>query len=86
MTDAVYRQKTLDYVGKIKAAGYDVEEVDLSMMQHSPAMVTLLCRQRISSNWRATMACYGHRATEVKTLVQAVVPCNEGFTTENKLI
>ena len=84
--DAVVRQKTLDYVEKLKQLGYDVEEVDLSMMQHSLAMYYIIVPAEISSNLaRYDGVRYGHRATEVKTLAELYGRSrNEGFTTENK--
>ena len=84
--DAAVRQKTLDYAEKLKQLGYDVEEVDLSMMRHSLAMYYIIVPAEISSNLaRYDGVRYGHRATEVKTLAELYGRSrNEGFTTENK--
>ena len=84
--DAVVRQKTLDYAEKLKQLGYDVEEVDLGMMQHSLAMYYIIVPAEISSNLaRYDGVRYGHRAAEVKTLAELYGRSrNEGFTTENK--
>ena len=84
--DAAVRQKTLDYAEKLKRLGYDVEEVDLSMMQHSLAMYYIIVPAEISSNLaRYDGVRYGHRAAEVKTLAELYGRSrNEGFTTENK--
>lgn len=83
---AAVRQKTLDYAEKLKQLGYDVEEVDLSMMQHSLAMYYIIVPAEISSNLaRYDGVRYGHRAAEVKTLAELYGRSrNEGFTTENK--
>ena len=84
--DAAVRQKTLDYTEKLKQLGYDVEEVDLSMMRHSLAMYYIIVPAEISSNLaRYDGVRYGHRAAEVKTLAELYGRSrNEGFTTENK--
>ena len=84
--DAAVRQKTLDYAEKLKQLGYDVEEVDLSMMQHSLAMYYIIVPAEISSNLaRYDGVRYGHRAAEAKTLAELYGRSrNEGFTTENK--
>ena len=84
--DAAVRQKTLDYAEKLKQLGYDVEEVDLSMMQHSLAMYYIIVPAEISSNLaRYDGVRYGYRAAEVKTLAELYGRSrNEGFTTENK--
>lgn len=84
--DAAVRRKTLDYAEKLKQLGYDVEEVDLSMMRHSLAMYYIIVPAEISSNLaRYDGVRYGHRAAEVKTLAELYGRSrNEGFTTENK--
>ena len=84
--DAAVRQKTLDYAEKLKQLGYEIEEVDLSMMRHSLAMYYIIVPAEISSNLaRYDGVRYGHRATEVKTLAELYGRSrNEGFTTENK--
>lgn len=84
--DASVRQKTLDYAEKLKQLGYDVEEVDLDMMQYSLAMYYIIVPAELSSNLaRYDGVRYGHRATEVKTLAELYGRSrNEGFTTENK--
>ena len=84
--DVAVRQKTLDYAEKLKQLGYDVEEVDLGMMQHSLAMYYIIVPAEISSNLaRYDGVRYGHRAAEVKTLAELYGRSrNEGFTTENK--
>ena len=84
--DAEVRQKTLDYAEKLKQLGYEIEEVDLSMMQHSLAMYYIIVPAELSSNLaRYDGVRYGHRATEVKTLAELYGRSrNEGFMTENK--
>ena len=89
MTDdveAAVRQKTLDYAEKLKQLGYEIEEVDLSMMQYSLAMYYIIVPAEISSNLaRYDGVRYGHRAAEAKTLAELYGRSrNEGFTTENK--
>ena len=84
--DAAVRQKTLDYAEKLKQLGYEIEAVDLSMMQYSLAMYYIIVPAEISSNLaRYDGVRYGHRAAEVKTLAELYGRSrNEGFTTENK--
>ena len=84
--DAAVRQKTLDYAEKLKQLGYDVEEVDLDMMQYSLAMYYIIVPAELSSNLaRYDGVRYGHRAAEVKTLAELYGRSrNEGFMTENK--
>ena len=84
--DAEVRQKTLDYAEKLKQLGYEIEEVDLSMMQHSLAMYYIIVPAELSSNLaRYDGVRYGHRAAEVKTLAELYGRSrNEGFMTENK--
>ena len=84
--DAAVRQKTLDYAEKLKQLGYEIEEVDLSMMQYSLAMYYIIVPAEISSNLaRYDGVRYGHRAAEAKTLAELYGRSrNEGFTTENK--
>ncbi len=84
--DAAVRQKTLDYAEKLKQLGYEIEEVDLDMMQYSLAMYYIIVPAELSSNLaRYDGVRYGHRAAEVKTLAELYGRSrNEGFTTENK--
>ncbi|XMT16769.1 Asp-tRNA(Asn)/Glu-tRNA(Gln) amidotransferase subunit GatA [Candidatus Saccharibacteria bacterium oral taxon 488] len=84
--DAAVRQKTLDYAEKLKQLGYEIEEVDLSMMQYSLAMYYIIVPAELSSNLaRYDGVRYGHRAAEVKTLAELYGRSrNEGFMTENK--
>lgn len=84
--DAEVLQKTLDYAEKLKQLGYEIEEVDLSMMQHSLAMYYIIVPAELSSNLaRYDGVRYGHRAAEVKTLAELYGRSrNEGFMTENK--
>ena len=84
--DMAVRQKTLGYAKRLEQLGYDVEEVDLEMMQYSLAMYYIIVPAEISSNLaRYDGVRYGHRAAEVKTLAELYGRSrNEGFTTENK--
>jgi len=84
--DAAVRQKTLDYDEKLKQLGYEIEEVDLDMMQYSLAMYYIIVPAELSSNLaRYDGVRYGHRAAEVKTLAELYGRSrNEGFMTENK--
>ena len=84
--DAAVRQKTLDYAEKLKQLGYEIEEVNLSMMQYSLAMYYIIVPAELSSNLaRYDGVRYGHRAAEVKTLAELYGRSrNEGFMTENK--
>ena len=84
--DVAVRQKTLDYAEKLKQLGYEIEEVDLDMMQYSLAMYYIIVPAELSSNLaRYDGVRYGHRAAEVKTLAELYGRSrNEGFMTENK--
>ena len=86
--DAAVRQKTLDYAEKLKQLGYEIEEVNLDMMQYSLAlaMYYIIVPAELSSNLaRYDGVRYGHRAAEVKTLAELYGRSrNEGFMTENK--
>ena len=84
--DTAVRQKTLDYAEKLKQLGYEIEEVNLDMMQYSLAMYYIIVPAELSSNLaRYDGVRYGHRAAEVKTLAELYGRSrNEGFMTENK--
>ena len=84
--DATVRQKTLDYAEKLKQLGYEIEEVDLSMMQYSLAMYYIIVSAELSSNLaRYDGVRYGHRSNRAKTLAELYGRSrDEGFVTENK--
>ena len=84
--DSTVRQKTLDYAEKLKQLGYEIEEVDLSMMQYSLAMYYIIVSAELSSNLaRYDGVRYGHRSNEAKTLAELYGRSrDEGFVTENK--
>ena len=84
--DTAVRQKTLEYAEKLKQLGYEIEEVNLDMMQYSLAMYYIIVPAELSSNLaRYDGVRYGHRAAEVKTLAELYGRSrNEGFMTENK--
>lgn len=84
--DAAVRQKTLDYAEKLKQLGYEIEEVDLSMMQYSLAMYYIIVSAELSSNLaRYDGVRYGHRSNRAKTLAELYGRSrDEGFVTENK--
>lgn len=89
MTDEVdseVRDRTLDYVEKLKSLGYEVEQVDLPMMKYSLAMYYIIVPAEVSSNLaRYDGIRYGHRAEKVKTLDELYGRSrDEGFMTENK--
>ena len=89
MTDEVdseVRDRTLDYVEKLKSLGYEVEQVDLPMMKYSLAMYYIIVPAEVSSNLaRYDGIRYGHRAENVKTLDELYGRSrDEGFMTENK--
>ena len=89
MTDEVdgeVKQKTNDYIKKLKSLGYEVGEVDLPMMKYSLAMYYIIVPAEVSSNLaRYDGVRYGHRAENVKTLDELYGRSrDEGFMTENK--
>ena len=89
MTDEVdseVRDRTLDYVEKLKSLGYEVEQVDLPMMKYSLAMYYIIVPAEVSSNLaRYDGIRYGHRAENVKTLDELYGRSrDEGFMTQNK--
>lgn len=89
MTDEVdgeVKQKTNDYIKKLKSLGYEVDEVDLPMMKYSLAMYYIIVPAEVSSNLaRYDGVRYGHRAENVKTLDELYGRSrDEGFMTENK--
>lgn len=89
MTDDVdedVRARVDEYAGGLKAAGHMVEEVSLTMAQHSLAMYYIIVPAEISSNLaRYDGVRYGLRADQPKTLAELYGRSrDEGFVTENK--
>jgi aspartyl-tRNA(Asn)/glutamyl-tRNA(Gln) amidotransferase subunit A len=84
--DDEVRQRTNEYVEKLRAAGHTVEEVSLPMLQYALAMYYIIVPAEISSNLaRYDGIRYGHRAEGVKTLAELYGRTrDEGFVTENK--
>lgn len=84
--DEEVRERTNEYVEKLRAAGHKVEEVSLPMLQYALAMYYIIVPAEISSNLaRYDGIRYGHRAEGVKTLVELYGRTrDEGFVTENK--
>lgn len=89
MTDAVdgqVRERTMNYVEALRAAGHTVEEVSLPMLEYALAMYYIIVPAEISSNLaRYDGIRYGHRAEGVSTLAELYGRTrDEGFVTENK--
>lgn len=89
MTDAVdseVRDRTNDYIEKLRAAGHTVEEVSLPMLKYALAMYYIIVPAEVSSNLaRYDGIRYGHRAEGVQTLAELYGRTrDEGFVTENK--
>lgn len=84
--DEEVRERTNEYVEKLRAAGHEVEEVSLPMLQYALAMYYIIVPAEISSNLaRYDGIRYGHRAEGVKTLAELYGRTrDEGFVTENK--
>lgn len=89
MTDAVdsdVRDRTNDYIDKLRRAGHIVEEVNLPMLQYALAMYYIIVPAEVSSNLaRYDGIRYGHRAEGIQTLAELYGRTrDEGFVTENK--
>lgn len=89
MTDDVnpeVRQSIMQYVERLRAAGHDVEEVSLSMLQYAIAMYYIIVPAEISSNLaRYDGIRYGYRSSYVQTLAELYGKSrDEGFVAENK--
>ena len=89
MTDGVdpeVRERTNEYVDRLRAKGHIVEEVSLSMAEYALAIYYIIVPAEISSNLaRYDGIRYGHRAEGVKTLAELYGRTrDQGFVTENK--
>ena len=89
MTDDVdpeVRQRTLEYVQRLRDAGHTVEDVSLPIVAHTLAMYYIIVPAEVSSNLaRYDGIRYGHRAEGVTTLAELYGRTrDEGFETENK--
>jgi len=89
MTDDVdpeVRQRTLEYVQRLRDAGHTVEDVSLPIVAHTLAMYYIIVPAEVSSNLaRYDGIRYGHRAEGVTTLAKLYGRTrDEGFETENK--
>ena len=84
--DADVRTRVNEYIEKAKAAGHQVKEVSLPMIEHALAMYYIIVPAEISSNLaRYDGIRYGTRAEGVKTLAELYGKSrDEGFVTENK--
>lgn len=84
--DPEVRARVSEYADKLRAAGHEVEEVSVPMMNHALAMYYIIVPAEISSNLaRYDGIRYGHRADAVKTLAELYGKTrDEGFMTENK--
>jgi len=89
MTDDVdqdVRDRTLEYVQRLRDNGHTVDEVSLPIVKHTLAMYYIIVPAEVSSNLaRYDGIRYGHRADSVQTLAELYGRSrNEGFVTENK--
>ncbi len=89
MTDDVdpeVRQRTLEYVARLRNNGHIIEEVSLPIVAHTLAMYYIIVPAEVSSNLaRYDGIRYGLRATGVTTLAELYGRTrDEGFVTENK--
>ena len=89
MTDDVdpeVRQRTLEYVQRLRNDGHTVEDVSLPIVAHTLAMYYIIVPAEVSSNLaRYDGIRYGHRAQGAKTLAELYGRTrDEGFETENK--
>lgn len=84
--DSDVRQRTLEYVQKLRDKGHTVEEVSLPIVAHTLAMYYIIVPAEVSSNLaRYDGIRYGHRAEGVLTLAELYGRTrDEGFVTENK--
>lgn len=89
MTDDVdpeVRQRTLEYVQRLRNDGHTVEDVSLPIVAHTLAIYYIIVPAEVSSNLaRYDGIRYGHRAQGAKTLAELYGRTrDEGFETENK--
>lgn len=89
MTDDVdpeVRQRTLEYVQRLRNDGHIVEDVSLPIVAHTLAMYYIIVPAEVSSNLaRYDGIRYGHRTEGAKTLAELYGRTrDEGFETENK--
>ncbi len=84
--DADVKSRVNEYIQKAVAAGHEVTEVSVPMIEYSLAMYYIIVPAEISSNLaRYDGIRYGTRASEVKTLAELYGKTrDEGFVTENK--
>jgi aspartyl-tRNA(Asn)/glutamyl-tRNA(Gln) amidotransferase subunit A len=84
--DQVVRDRTNEYVEKLKAAGHTVDEISLPIVKHTLAMYYIIVPAEVSSNLaRYDGIRYGYRAQAVKSLAELYGKSrDEGFVTENK--
>lgn len=89
MTDDVdsdVRQRTVEYVEKLRKAGHVVEEVSLPLVKYTLAMYYVIVPAEVSSNLaRYDGIRYGHRTGHATSLHELYGRSrNEGFMPENK--
>lgn len=84
--DSDVRQRTNEYVEKLRSQGHTVEEVSLPIVSLTLAMYYIIVPAELSSNLaRYDGIRYGHRAEGVNTLAELYGRSrDEGFVTENK--
>lgn len=85
--DQAVRQRTLEYVDRLKAAGHSIEEVSMPMVKYALPMYYVIVPAEVSSNLaRYDGVRYGTRAEGVKSLGELYGKSRDkGFVDENKL-
>jgi len=86
VVDPEVRRITLDYAEKLKQLGYEIDEVDLPMLEYSLAIYYIIMSAEVSSNLaRYDGVHYGRRTDKAKTLADLYgLSRDEGFEMENK--
>jgi aspartyl-tRNA(Asn)/glutamyl-tRNA(Gln) amidotransferase subunit A len=84
--DSEVRQRTLEYIQKLRDNGHSVEEVSLPIVGLTLAMYYIIVPAEVSSNLaRYDGIRFGHRAEGARTLAELYGRTrDEGFVTENK--
>jgi aspartyl-tRNA(Asn)/glutamyl-tRNA(Gln) amidotransferase subunit A len=84
--DEQVRQRTLDFVKKLREAGHTVEEVDLPMVKYALPIYYIVVPAEISSNLaRFDGVRYGRRSSDAKVLAEVYGQSRDrGFVDENK--
>lgn len=84
--DAEVKQATYDYIEELKAAGHQVDDIDLPLSRYALPIYYIVMSAEVSSNLsRYDGVHYGSRSPEAKSLSQVYqLSRNQGFMPENK--